>query len=1078
MNIRKIYNTILLGTLVALASSCADDNLGERFVDDGNPYARVKFVIDVENGQRSRTTDGVLGDSDYTDALTNPRIGDGTRATTLIYELYDVDGNPVEVPDPNNPSQGIQQVRIENIQFPYTDLMITVPKHIQYTIVFWAQSENGDLYYDTSELKNIMVRYDNNGIGESVGQLNNTDARDVFCVSETRTFDLTNEDIHITLRRAVAQINIGFSKNAWKHLEENRVNVRKSSVSIANVGRRFNLYKNCVDLSDETGNHTQAFTIADYEENWIPAYMRFDDSDEVYPQTLTVGDEEYVWASMCYILSPGEINERGEEQGAIVDITDIKFYDEDGNDYGLPFSERPAVPVKRNCRTNILLDEYFNVKLVVDASISAASTTDFINMNGYNVDGEIAPGLGYKVSQTPSIWNGIGNGLEFYVSSVRGLKWLADRTNYKPLEYSDIPTWVNSKGETVTYQQFSKNGTPDLDTYINAIADLIRGRALISGGANDSKFKIDNQPWSYDECIITLTCDLDFSTDPETQATWIGFNCNIGRDKNYQDPATNKKTGETGPNVANGFKGTFDGNGYTIYNMVINTVGCNDPSTGRQGDKKLNNAGLFANVLRYATIKNLRLYNADITGDWNVGGFVGYFEQDREEKPGAQLLIENCQFVNSRVRSVEGNSPSDDSNVGALGGSINRGGYALFKDCSIINSQILSDYIGGMITGIPGSQNKYHNCIVQDVDLVLNEMNGIGTVLDVNIPPVRSEKPLHRLVFGNNAGDGIAAVNLDITTIRCRLNLFNGYKMQTIGSNTVPKCAYPANMGNSYNISELNLYWFPKFVAKYAHLVTLTSHIKGQNNTIKNFWKNESGVYQDANYGVWIDATQSLADMGYSDYRRDDDFDFIFKGYTDGNESTVDPLFTLSVEKIMATDFVMGAFIFGEKRVKIEDLVLHGVPSIDYGLCLYKVSDITVKDMAIYDVGYTMYDYDTNPGAKMLIENCDLRGKTMIGSQSMNDARNSKYSEVNIVNSVFNIGSGEISNKEGILFLGTDATIEQCIFRTDYKINIAPNATVTIKRCQAGAPAFQTALTPDNIDEYLHPDSKGNVVFI
>ena len=61
--------------------------------------------------------------------------------------------------------------------------------------------------------------------------------------------------------------------------------------------------------------------------------------------------------------------------------------------------------------------------------------------------------------------------------------------------------------------------------------------------------------------------------------------------------------------TSNQFTATFDGNGYVISNLYINT-----PS--------INCVGLFR-WCNFAEIKNVGLENVDVTGDYEVGGLMG-----------------------------------------------------------------------------------------------------------------------------------------------------------------------------------------------------------------------------------------------------------------------------------------------------------------------------------------------------------------------------------------------------------------------------------------------------------------------
>ena len=130
------------------------------------------------------------------------------------------------------------------------------------------------------------------------------------------------------------------------------------------------------------------------------------------------------------------------------------------------------------------------------------------------------------------------------------------------------------------------------------------------------------------------------------------------------------------------FKGTLDGNGYSIKNMVIN-----------QHDT--DNQGFFSN-LNGATIKNLNIQNAKVSGKYNVGIISGSMSNSN---------IDNC----STSGNVEANY--NDKNQSFAGGFIGRiFQNSIINNCSSkANIKGTGNYVGGFV-GETRENVTYTNC--------------------------------------------------------------------------------------------------------------------------------------------------------------------------------------------------------------------------------------------------------------------------------------------------------------------------------------------------------------------------------
>ena len=175
-----------------------------------------------------------------------------------------------------------------------------------------------------------------------------------------------------------------------------------------------------------------------------------------------------------------------------------------------------------------------------------------------------------------------------------------------------------------------------------------------------------NNGISYDGVTITLVDDIDL-----TGYSWVP----IG---NYI-----LITGV-------GFKGTFNGNNHTIRGLYV---------TGN------NYVGLFGYV-DSATIKNLRIEESYIVGDFYVGGFVG---------AAYNSLIQNC------INSASVTSREGFSSVGGIAGGV--GGNTAKIDHCVNYGSISGEEKAGGIVGYVNTE-KGHISIVDCVNYGL--VNGTG----------------------------------------------------------------------------------------------------------------------------------------------------------------------------------------------------------------------------------------------------------------------------------------------------------------------------------------------------------------
>lgn len=172
-----------------------------------------------------------------------------------------------------------------------------------------------------------------------------------------------------------------------------------------------------------------------------------------------------------------------------------------------------------------------------------------------------------------------------------------------------------------------------------------------------------------------------FAVGNEAALKQVGATC--GLDKNY------KQTASFGLLVNHTSIGTDQAPFTGVYDGGNNTI------TGLTVDSGVNDQGMFG-VIDFATIKDLRLQDVDVSGNDQVGAIVGMIKWSDDGRPAA--LLSNVHVVSGTV------SGRDD--VGGAIGEIDRGA-TITNASSAADVTATRNYAGGLIGY--GLQEKFVN---------------------------------------------------------------------------------------------------------------------------------------------------------------------------------------------------------------------------------------------------------------------------------------------------------------------------------------------------------------------------------
>ena len=154
--------------------------------------------------------------------------------------------------------------------------------------------------------------------------------------------------------------------------------------------------------------------------------------------------------------------------------------------------------------------------------------------------------------------------------------------------------------------------------------------------------------------------------------------------------------------------GTFNGKGYTISNLKIASSN--------------NNTGFFAYIGTGGRVANLKLVNADITGNNSTGAIAGVSTGTNENiyvdgkvtgsgyTGGIVGLLHAGTLQNSFV-SAEVNAKTGGGLIG--GTNWNGSGSPLLQKDTVTGKIILNNYVAGTVTGLEGGQ--YYGSVVGDM---------------------------------------------------------------------------------------------------------------------------------------------------------------------------------------------------------------------------------------------------------------------------------------------------------------------------------------------------------------------------
>lgn len=704
---RCFYSMMAAMALLLLSACSSDDELSQ---GNGNE-ALVSFNVELSGGMQ------------------NKAISDGTTAKNLTVHVFDENGTYLSKLD--------QAVEFREKK---ASVSINLVKGKTYNFLFWASIKDNSPYSFGADGKTITVNYD--------GAKANDESRDAFLgVVKNKVVEASFEE-SVTLKRPFAQIN--FLTDDIADAGKNELTIDEnthSSITLSKVATTLNPFTNTV------GVFTEAEVI--FSEAVIPALS------ETVTMGLAPDAKTYNYLGTAYFLVPaeGENPDAGKDK-AILNSATLKIKDINGE--GLKVEN---VPVQWNYRTNIygsLLTATgnFNVTIVPDydgshneeVKTKQVTTVDQVDEAIQSGATEVIVTEAPKEDATITIPKVFEQDNETAVSISIPATTVAITIEEGTQETQSAPKEVTITAPTTSNLTINlPNSTVTLngESYTMVTATTADNTLIIPEGVKvenltvnkgnveiygDLAVKVTKGP-GYKGTITYFISTVEqlraLATEVNGGTTFSGMQIKLSNDIDL-------KSEEWMPigRSDKAFQGTFDGCGYTISNLYINTpahdIGLfGYTSNGKVMNFTLHNAyvngkgkqevGAIAGSPFTSSYSNITLTgNVKVEGYSYVGGMFG--KHAYKSMDNLTVRVEDGSYVKAESGTYR-------TYVGGVIGFMGEGNITISNVESNINVTGSTCDVGG-ITGIAHYGNTFENCVCTG-DVTLVSANDEGDQLEI-----------------------------------------------------------------------------------------------------------------------------------------------------------------------------------------------------------------------------------------------------------------------------------------------------------------------------------------------------------
>ena len=600
----KKLSYLFLASVAMMLASCSN----EEFVNSpetSGEAAIVKVNLSVPQFATRSYGDGM------TPKLLNwavyEKTGDGLKLTENYFNANDPSSYEWLL-DQADPNQSIQDFYAQEDHIKCWNnqpMEFHLVKGRTYELLFWAGPlPKFDIDKHEVTMSPYKLQFEQSGAYMTVdynGVKANDESMDAFYGIQEVIVSDNEQDIDVALRRPFAQVNL-LTTN-YEDAKMNGYEVTQSKVKVSKAYTKLNLFSG--EVSED-------------KQDLVLDYGQISPDGEGF-MWYELGD--YSFLNMIYLLA--------NKEQEVVELT-YTWKDEDNQETELKVG---SVPVQWNRRTNL-----YGSLLTGDQHVNIYIENDFDNEGNLYLGEEIAEGVTHDNER-------------FYISSVEGLKWLADAFKTKDIS-DELKELI-----CVDWEGFEGKKFQNKVIYLTSDLDLQNVDWTPIGNENDMFYgNFNGQGHTISNLTIEKENESNIGFFGVVSGYYTGFS-NV----NFKNVTLK---GKSNVGVMAG-KGIFEDrvphiNNCTIVGAVIEVV-----ANQNEGGE---NAGSIIGHCVNGGVDQCDVKKAQLTGCKNVGGIVGNLD-------GTDAGIWNCNIEDSSITgywdTTYGNP--DSSSFGAFTGGLTNG---------------------------------------------------------------------------------------------------------------------------------------------------------------------------------------------------------------------------------------------------------------------------------------------------------------------------------------------------------------------------------------------------------------------